>query len=151
MAVEDIVVDDSSPTIFYTPFSDTFGTIPNFPAGWNALLNFSFAGFPIQVSRNMSTVHATSRDGASLSINFQGTGIQLLGSANGAAYDILLDGSSNSLVQTDNLPAFMLASVGDLPNGNHTVSLTARARQGTPLLAFDGAVITSEVPDQGDG
>ncbi|KAF9268828.1 hypothetical protein L218DRAFT_940647 [Marasmius fiardii PR-910] len=144
-----IVVDDTSPTILYSPFADTFGT-PDFAAGWNPLFNkTSLGGAPFNVG-NSTTAHVTSRDGASFLINFQGTGIQLMGSAIQADYQVSLDNrpqtqASLSPDQTKQI----LATISGLSNANHTITLTTvtnnplSSNQSVSFIVFDAAVVTS--------
>ena len=69
-----ITIDDTSPTIVYSPFADTFAA-PNLTAGWNPF--FSVSGFlnqsgPAAEAEEGSTFHVTSADGASLGIRWNG-------------------------------------------------------------------------------
>ena len=64
-------VDDTSPTISYSPFGDTF-SLPNLTAGWNPYFDGSnFPSTPGQTG-NGTSYHVTSRDGASLSVQWKG-------------------------------------------------------------------------------
>ncbi|KAG7098489.1 hypothetical protein E1B28_000433 [Marasmius oreades] len=151
MADEDtIVVDDTSPTILYFPFADTSGT-PDFTAGWNPLFNStSLGGAPLNVE-NSTTVHVTSRNDASFLINFQGTGIQLMGSATQAQYQVSVD---NNVLQTYSPDPInhILANISGLSNTNHTFILTTKTISNAPrnqtqsFIVFDKAIITSPVP-----
>lgn len=68
-------VDDTSPTISYSPFPDTFGT-PNLLAGWNPYFNVSgFATEQGTVGQGTSQ-HITSLDGASLGFQWRGMLLQ---------------------------------------------------------------------------
>lgn len=70
-SIVQINVADTSPTILYFPFGDTFST-PNLTAGWNPYFNISgFNEFPGQVGQGAS-MHITSHDNASLTIQWQG-------------------------------------------------------------------------------
>ncbi|KAL0581903.1 hypothetical protein V5O48_000133 [Marasmius crinis-equi] len=144
MADDDsIVVDDTSPTILYSPFADTFGA-PDFTAGWNPLFNrTSLGGAPLNVG-NSTTVHVTSRNGSTFLINFQGTSIRLLGSAVQAQYQVFVDG----VEQTTGPDSANLANIRGLPNTNHTLTLTANipisgANQTQSFIVFDQAIVTS--------
>ena len=67
-----ITVDDTSPTLVYSPFADPFGT-PNLTAGWNPF--FSETGYtpdPVSGEGNGTSLHVTSADGASLSLRWNG-------------------------------------------------------------------------------
>lgn len=68
-----ITIDDTSPTVVYSPFADTFAA-PNLTAGWNPY--FSDSGLATdptigQVGQGLS-FHVTSADGASLAIRWNG-------------------------------------------------------------------------------
>jgi len=66
-----IWVDDTSPTITYYPFADTFGT-PNVLAGWNPYYTDSgFAAYQGDLGVGTS-LHRTSLDGASFSVQWNG-------------------------------------------------------------------------------
>ncbi|KAF9073618.1 hypothetical protein BDP27DRAFT_1260199 [Rhodocollybia butyracea] len=151
MANFDIIfaVDDTSPTIHYSPFSDTAGP-PNFTAGWNPLFNqTSFGGAPLLVQNSSSTVHVTSLNNASFSLQWNGTGIQLVGYATDASYTILVDGSLRDPNATD----MLLASVQNLDNAFHEISLTTNisdptTNQTQSFIVFNEAVIeTSPMVD----
>ena len=65
-------VDDTSPTISYSPFRDTLST-PDLSAGWNPYYNLSgFVHAQGEVG-NGTSLHITSLDGASLALQFRGT------------------------------------------------------------------------------
>lgn len=68
-------VDDSSPTIAYSPFPDTFST-PNLTAGWNPY--FTGSGFAAALGQTGTgdSLHATSLNGASLTIQWHGVYFQ---------------------------------------------------------------------------
>ena len=67
-----IAIDDTSPTIVYTPFADD-PTGPNLTAGWNSF--YSETGFtpdPVSGQGVGTSLHVTSADGASLSVRWNG-------------------------------------------------------------------------------
>ncbi len=69
-----ITIDDTSPTIVYSPFADTFGA-PDFATGWNPY--FSLPGGILSNSSvgedsNSTSVHVTLADGASLAVRWNG-------------------------------------------------------------------------------
>jgi hypothetical protein len=162
-----IYVDDNSPSITYFPFGDTFG-IPDQSAGWIQNPHVADSGLTTSTSENQTSQgnspHLTSLDGASFSIQWNGTcqlswllglssrgplwvgtGIQLFGSCLRATYNISLDGAytqASSFLSTDSL----LAEFHDLSDANHTLTLTVHT---TPPptsdshIAFDKAVIIS--------
>src|ERR1700761_9171587 len=65
-------VDDSSPTVSYSPFGDTFSS-PNLSAGWNPHWdNPGFSGATNGSAGSGNSTHITSLDGASLQIQWKG-------------------------------------------------------------------------------
>lgn len=63
-----ISVDDTSPSVLYLPFADTFAA-PNLSAGWYPYF------IPAATSDNSSeetTLHATVADGASIGLRWNG-------------------------------------------------------------------------------
>ncbi|KAF9051373.1 hypothetical protein BJ165DRAFT_1448349 [Panaeolus papilionaceus] len=138
-------LDDTSPTIQYIPFSDTLST-PNLSAGWNPYYDQS--GFaPAQGSiGNGTSLHITSFNGASLSVQWRGTGIKLLGNATSASYQITIDGQS-ATPQPD-INQNILTSIDGLDDASHTVTLIAQippesATDTTSMLVFDKAILAS--------
>ncbi|KAJ3749450.1 hypothetical protein DFH05DRAFT_1476805 [Lentinula detonsa] len=140
-------VDDTSPIFTYFPFSDTL-SIPDFTAGWHPLFNqTSFGGAPLEVE-NSTSVHITSLNNASFSLRWKGTGIQLFGYATDASYTILLDGSPRTTNSSDTI----LASIQNLDNVNHEVSLTtiisdSTQNQTSSFIVFDKATILAPASD----
>ena len=66
-----VTIDDTSPQIFYSPLVLTAGS-PDLQQGWNQYFNGSgFSTFPGQFGIGESA-HATSLNGATLSIPFTG-------------------------------------------------------------------------------
>lgn len=65
-------VDDTSPTISYSPFGDTF-SLPNLTAGWNPYFDTSSFASTIGEIGSGTSYHVTSCDGASLSVQWKGT------------------------------------------------------------------------------
>ncbi|KAG2154362.1 uncharacterized protein EDB93DRAFT_1320066 [Suillus bovinus] len=138
-------VEDDSPEIIYYPFVDT-SLSPNISAGWEQVYSGSgVASSPGQDGIGDST-HSTSLNEASFMIKWNGTGIDLLGSAQNASYEITLDGINISPNTSD--PESILASFHDLSNTNHTVLLTTLTNQTIPdsYIAFDKALITYTAP-----
>lgn len=141
-------VDDTSPQISYLPFADTLST-PNISAGWNPY--FSLSGFAAALgeSGNGTSHHITSLDGASLSIHWRGTGIQLQGNATNASYSLLLDGAAIKPEVVDPSNS-ILATIQGLPDAEHTISLTTQipGNQNPPnssIVVFDRAIIISTI------
>ncbi|KIM75935.1 hypothetical protein PILCRDRAFT_826769 [Piloderma croceum F 1598] len=139
-----IYIDDTSPSIAYYPFADTFGP-PDLLAGWNPYYtNSGYAAYQGQIGEGAS-LHRTSLDGASFSIQWSGTGIQIFGSASQASYNLTLDGTSTEANSTS-LADGILAEFYDLIDVNHTVSLivhTDSSPSPDSFISFDEALITS--------
>jgi hypothetical protein len=66
-----ISVNDSSPSISYFPFADTFST-PDIQAGWNPY--FTDSGFAAAQGEtgNGTSLHITAHDGAVMSLQWNG-------------------------------------------------------------------------------
>lgn len=68
-------IDDTSPTVVYAPFGDTLN-LPNLLAGWNPYYDGSgFASGILGVDGEVgvgTSLHVTSRDGASLAVRWHG-------------------------------------------------------------------------------
>ncbi|KAJ6498981.1 hypothetical protein C8R45DRAFT_1210836 [Mycena sanguinolenta] len=142
-AVLKFTVDDSSSTIEYSPIADTFGS-PNLSAGWNP--HWDIPGFS---SANLGAVgsgqslHITSLNGASLQIQWTGTGIELFGNATNSSYDITIDDQAMDTSSSANVTAGVLFSVDTLNEGDHALSLTVQANGPESLFEFDSATIAA--------
>lgn len=68
-----IVLDDTSPTVQYYPYGDTFGE-PNLLGGWNPY--YTGTGFAPSASASQpgegTSWHLTAYDGATISLSFYG-------------------------------------------------------------------------------
>ena len=72
-----ISIDDTSPTVLYEPFGDTYG-VPNLTGGWNPY--FSGSGLATDPATDPAagqkgegtSFHVTSADGASLGLRWNG-------------------------------------------------------------------------------
>ncbi|KAF9022039.1 hypothetical protein BDZ89DRAFT_1163416 [Hymenopellis radicata] len=143
-------VDDTSPMITYFPFGDTFSTA-NLSAGWNPYFDGSgFLSAPGETGSGTSQ-HISARDGASLVIQWHGTGIELYGNATDASYSISIDNSSSTsdLSKSDSTNN-VLSIVNNLSNSDHTLTLTAHTTSTDStqsFVAFDRALITSTTPN----
>ena len=64
-------VNDTSPTILYSPFGDTFST-PNLSASWNPY--YTLSGFASELGDvgNGTSLHITSDNGSSLAVQWHG-------------------------------------------------------------------------------
>ncbi|KAG7446688.1 uncharacterized protein BT62DRAFT_932143 [Guyanagaster necrorhizus] len=142
-------VDDTSPAISYYPFRDTFSA-PNLTAGWNPY--YTGSGFLTSLGETGegTSQHISSLNGASLSIQWHGTGIELDGNVTNASYTITLDETTidvSSLERSDTL----LANITGLSSQSHNITLTAQIAtesdsDPTGFLVFDKAVITVTPP-----
>jgi hypothetical protein len=65
-------VDDTSPSISYFPFGDTF-SVPNLTAGWNPYYDESGFASALGETGKGITYHVTSCDGASIIVQWNGT------------------------------------------------------------------------------
>ncbi|GBE80613.1 hypothetical protein SCP_0303280 [Sparassis crispa] len=164
-----VTIDDTSPTIQYAPFPDTF-TVPALLSGWNPYYtNSGFATDPGPSSNasitdvgNGTSLHLTACDGAALAISWNGTAITLYGtlilnastsSAQPLTYSIALDGTpTTNYVSSLSTPATVssasadvLAGFASLEDAFHEVVLTVHnpsaQGQGQNMVAFDRAVV----------
>ncbi|TFY75109.1 hypothetical protein EWM64_g8903 [Hericium alpestre] len=145
-----LLIDDTSPALFYYPFSDTLG-FPDLAAGWNPY--FTDSGFAVTLGEvgNGTSFHTTSCDGAAFSVQWFGSGIQLFGNVTGAAtYDLTLDGQTNSSISSFSSDATLLASYEDLQPANHTLSLIVHNPNNltSSRIAIDSAVISVTTASQ---
>ncbi|ESK93493.1 hypothetical protein Moror_1685 [Moniliophthora roreri MCA 2997] len=157
---DQFVIEDTSPTVVYSPTRGTFGK-PDYSAGWNPVVDGKgadgVATADFQLFVDNGTHHIISPKGTgveSLSIHFQGTYIQLLGDSAFVTYDILID---NQVVTNDgrNISTDILATLQNLPDGNHTVSIgnfISNALPGNPMarMDFDKAIIKYPVQSSED-
>ncbi|KAL4078287.1 hypothetical protein V8B97DRAFT_1245781 [Scleroderma yunnanense] len=140
-------INNDSPEVGYFP-SVNLEPSPNITNGWELLYSGSGAAVaPGEVGVGTS-YHYTSLNGTSLMIQWNGTGIDLVGSAYNASYSIALDG--NSLPSSSyNGTHTVLASLDDLENAQHTLLLTTLiTTPNTPnaFLTFDEAIIAYAPP-----
>ncbi|KAI0084910.1 hypothetical protein BDY19DRAFT_1050965 [Irpex rosettiformis] len=159
-----INIDDTSPTISYSPFADTF-TTPNLTAGWNPYYSDSGIANGQDTQGEGTTFHVTSANGASLDIRWNGTAVTLHGffdtSQNtfpsSTSYSVSLDGVpttnyASSFTPDPNSEENVLAAFANLTNQEHSIQIalhtTGDADDGSILLRFDRAVLQSEPPDE---
>ncbi|KAG6335696.1 hypothetical protein ID866_3402 [Astraeus odoratus] len=145
--VATLYIDDDSPEITYFP-SVNLEPSANVTTGWQLLYSGSGAAVaPGQVGVGTS-YHYTNLNGTSLMVQWNGTGIDLMGSVSNASYLITLDGDtlpSSSYGQTNTV----LASLHDLDSATHTLSLMSLINDpGTPnaFLTLDRVAITYPPP-----
>lgn len=134
-------IDDTSPLIAYAPFGDTLA-LPNPSAGWNPYYQTSgYVTQPNMVGVGASS-HRTAHDGATLTLRWIGTAIQLYGSATAASYTVTLNGTIQDGT-TARPEQGLLFEVDDLPNQDHLLVLTAHVNSTMSLIEFDRAVVTA--------
>lgn len=142
-AIVQFFVNDTSPAISYSPFGDTLST-PNTSAGWNPY--YSGSGFATAqgVEGVGTSYHITSLDGASFTIAWIGSGIQLLGNVTNANFTVSLDGTEIVDPAAD-IPENVLATITNLTNAPHAVTLVAQISESDPTssIAFERAIIGS--------
>lgn len=70
-------VNDTSPTLFYSPFGDTLST-PNLSAGWNPY--YTLSGFATVLGEvgNGTSLHITSNNGSFVLLQWNGMSLQVL-------------------------------------------------------------------------
>lgn len=140
-------IGNESPEVAYFP-SVNLEPSENITAGWQLQYTGSgVANSPGQVGEGTS-YHYTNLNGASFLILWNGTGIDLMGTASNASYLIALDGHtlpSASYNATDTL----LASLNDLEYTNHTLLLTTaitNSNTANAYLTFTEATISYAPP-----
>ncbi|KAJ7091115.1 hypothetical protein C8R44DRAFT_719753 [Mycena epipterygia] len=136
-------VDDSSPTVQYFPFGDTLAAA-DLAAGWNPHWDQpGFSSATTGATGSGTSLHITSLNGASLQIQWKGTGIQLLGNVTRSSYNITLDGKPTDASTSADLGNNILVTIDNLPDTNHTLSLTVQTTAADSLVEFDRAVISA--------
>ncbi|KAH7923144.1 hypothetical protein BV22DRAFT_1036682 [Leucogyrophana mollusca] len=145
--IPQFMVDDDSPEVAYYPFNDLLA-IPAVSEGWS--LYYTGSGYtttPGAVGVGTS-YHSTSANGSTLSIQWNGTGIDLFGNVSEATYSLSLDGFPTTSYLSD-VSNNILASINDIDNTNHTLLLTTSiTNQPTPdsYVTFDKALVTYAPP-----
>lgn len=156
-----VLIDDTSPSLSYFPFADTFAT-PDLTAGWNPY--YTNSGFPSSpgAQGNGTSLHLTSHDGAVFSFNWTGvyyflgphgitvttcetgSGVQIFGNTS-TTYDLLLDGqiTNTSVSAFSTLDSTLLCAFQNLSNEFHTLSLLVHnpTNSTSALIGIDRAVI----------
>ncbi|KLO05468.1 hypothetical protein SCHPADRAFT_1002894 [Schizopora paradoxa] len=131
-------LDNTSPFFVYRPFSDGRGD-SNQTAGW--VQYYTGSGYNSELGQlgEGDPYHITSRSGATVDLQFFGTGVILFGTANGS-YTVTVDGSIQpSSIAQDN----QLFSISYLQNAQHTITLAMTDSDNTRQVAFRGANLTS--------
>jgi len=161
-----ISIDDTSPTIAYSPFADTFSE-PSLATGWNPFFNNTGLADPSAGAQTGSgtSLHVTAANGASLGVRWNGTGIALYGDllpfgsasnpSGSISYTVSVDGTpttnyESSFSSSTDPSSNILALFSNLTYGEHLIELAmqnaANTVDGSVLLRFDRADITSNVP-----
>ena len=145
-------VDDTSPTIRYSPSSSTSST--DLLTGWTPCFSLSGCNTKTGMIPNGTSYYITAYDDASFTLRWQGTGVQLLGNVSDTShlnYTVYLDGNAATPDLID-LSQQILASFQNLPSQEHNVSLVVHASESNVgFLAFDKATLTSPSPINGTG
>ncbi|KAJ6625847.1 hypothetical protein B0H10DRAFT_1782428 [Mycena sp. CBHHK59/15] len=142
-SVVQFTVDDSSPNVEYSPFGDTLSS-PNLSAGWNPYWDSpGFSSATTGATGSGTSLHITSLDGASLQIQWTGTGIQLFGNVTRASYIVDVDGVAIDASTSADLSNNVLATINGLTDTNHTLLFTTQTDGPDPLVAFDKAIISA--------
>ncbi|KAG6849640.1 hypothetical protein H0H93_006644 [Arthromyces matolae] len=143
-----ISIDDTSPTIFYSPSADTFAGA-NLTAGWNPYFNSSGLVTSIGQIGIGTSFHITSRDNAALSITWKGTGVQLLGyTQQNASYTLDLDGTPKN-IEGANPSNNILAAFQNIPDGTHTLTIITVIPGNEGTIFFDRAIVYFNAPARG--
>lgn len=152
MAVVHLDVDDTSPTISYSPSSSTSSTDP--VTGWTPCFSLSGCNTKTGTIPNGTSYYITADDDASFSLCWHGTGVQLMGNVSDTShlnYTVYLDGNPVTPDLID-LSQQVLASFQNLPSQEHNVSLVVHAsKSNVGFLAFNKATLTSPSPINGTG
>jgi hypothetical protein len=147
MASFSLVVEDSSPLISYAPDGAWVDTIDD----------------PLIASYSGRSLHKTTAQGATVTFNFNGTGVRFLGGRRPGYgnYTLTVD---KKVVQTgtarNQTPSLrnVLGAVSDLPDGPHTAVLTTNGGGGVdldwievaPRIGAAGSKISASVIDDTD-
>ncbi|TFL04573.1 hypothetical protein BDV98DRAFT_602015 [Pterulicium gracile] len=137
-------IEDSTPQIRYSP-PPAHDHSPDPTARWTPYFDVSGFSSVHGEPGHGTGYHMTSREGASLSFEFHGTGVQLLGTSIRANYSVILD---DSPLPVDQDAQNVLAQVTGLPYQQHLVTLILHKGSSISSVSFDKAVITSDfVPE----
>ncbi|KAJ7610921.1 hypothetical protein FB45DRAFT_942030 [Roridomyces roridus] len=141
MSLWNFTLDDTSPFFSYAPYAD--GSNSGLGNGW--IPWYSSSGYLSSNGEGGSgtSYHRTSLSGASVTLAFYGTGVDLYGLAN-CTYEVTLD---NAPYSPKSVPSQMLASISNLTEATHTVTLKATPTGATEQLAFDRAMVFTPLVD----
>ncbi|KAF7333730.1 hypothetical protein MVEN_02329400 [Mycena venus] len=126
-------IQDNSPFVNYSPFAD--GGLAN---GWQPW--YTKSGFLKEPGEggDGDGYHITSLPGASFSLEFHGTGVNLYGTTN-SSYAVLIDSVEQKLPAVSKDLIYQTTSLQDGPH-NLTVTVSPKAKQ---QFAFDRVVVFS--------
>ncbi|KAJ6500189.1 hypothetical protein C8R47DRAFT_1317469 [Mycena vitilis] len=136
-------VDDSSPTVLYAPFGDTFSS-PSLADGWNP--HWDDPGFSSAIpgaTGSGTSLHITSLNNASLQINWKGTGIKLFGNVTRSSYVVTIDNQATDASATADLGNSTLLTIDNLADTSHTLTLTVQTEEPDSLFQFDRALVSA--------
>ncbi|SDS50205.1 Right handed beta helix region [Streptomyces sp. TLI_053] len=131
------LLDASGTPGHLSPIDDTNAAVRYTGSAWEAY------GPGRNLGDLYDTVHATKVNGDSVSYTFTGTGVDVMSETNSdeGAADIYIDGTwvqNINAWNTDRLSQQVIASVTDLPKGQHTVTLV---KTGGEFLVVDGFTV----------
>ncbi|KAJ7472448.1 hypothetical protein B0H11DRAFT_2039051 [Mycena galericulata] len=134
MSLWNFTIEDTSPILSYQPYADG----SDYRKGWQAY--YTTSGFNTQVGESPTgdSYHITFLAGANVTLQFYGTAVYLYGSAN-ASYDVTLDNIVHSFSPNTGL----LYSNEGLIDDNHLVTLTPKPSDGTEMMAFGHAIVST--------
>ncbi|KAL1669703.1 hypothetical protein GGF50DRAFT_123010 [Schizophyllum commune] len=139
-------VDDTSPQIGYSPYADTL-SLPDLTGGWNPYYDDSGFAHGLDGTGSGNSAHITAHDGATISVRWRGTGIQLVGNATQASYSIALDGERvSSSSRKSEAANDALVTLDNLQNTDHTLTLTTNIQSSgtnSSFIVFRRCFITS--------
>lgn len=147
MATFNLTAEDSSPLISYAP-----------PGAWS-----DSTDDPMLPSYSDNSLHSTSHQGATATINFTGTGIAIFGGQRSdyGTFSITVDGqsvASGSAASQQDAVKQLLGSASGLVNGPHTAVLTSTGNSPIDLdfveiqtqVGSTGSQVTSKTVDDAD-
>ncbi|KAI5890681.1 uncharacterized protein SCHCODRAFT_02632581 [Schizophyllum commune H4-8] len=139
-------VDDTSPQIGYSPFADTL-SLPDLTGGWNPYYDDSGFADGLGETGSGNSAHITAHDGATISVRWRGTGIQLVGNATQASYSIALDGERVSASsRKSEFANDALVTLDNLQDTDHTLTFTTNIQSSgtnSSFIVFRRCFVTS--------
>lgn len=141
-----LAISDQSPALVWNPSPPTPGSngdqskgLPN--KAWNVTYSeTSWGEWTAGASGAGTSAHLTSAPGATLMVDFVGTGVAFLGTADGAQLSLVANGGSTSISSVDGT----LATVSGLDYGSHSVTLVSSS--GT--VSVTGVTVTTVVASE---